>query len=53
MMEFVIEHRWQFWELIGGMVIAAGIWFFVSYVIIEKYMNKRKGGRKDAADDRQ
>lgn len=52
MMEFVIEHHWQFWGLIIGLLLAAVIWGFVSYVLIEKHMNKRKGGLKDAAVNR-
>jgi hypothetical protein len=52
MMEFVIEHAWQFWALIIGLLLAAGIWGFVSYVLIERHMTKRKESLKNAAVNR-
>jgi hypothetical protein len=40
MMEFVIEHAWQFWVFVGLMVCAALGWFAVTYYLIGLYIKR-------------
>jgi hypothetical protein len=40
MMELVIDNAWEFWGLIGGILLAGVVWLLLSRILIRRLMRK-------------